>query len=278
MKYTCIGKPNSPYPFSLLILPLALLLAVFLFLYFQNVQDASAYAGLQKKSFLYLNSKLSQFPVLENNLTQFGDALIFLSLLSFTILYLPKVWQSMISGLLVTLLMSSIFKPLFSVPRPAAMYDQSSFVIIGKTLMGHNSLPSGHSMTVFSILTVLLFMLMPKCFWKKTLWILFILGFGATVAASRIGVGAHYPIDVIVGSILGYICGVLGIIFNQKYRFWEWMHHKKFYPIFIVLVISCSVAVGQKIMKEPLFVFYIAFLGLLFSLYKITAVYVKKEY
>ena len=269
-------KNHSEYKLSLLILPLLLLMAVFVFLFSQDALNVAAYANIQKDCFILLNARLSQFPMLQINITQLGDALILLSLLSFTILYAPKIWRSIISSLLLTLLLSNVFKWLFAVPRPAAVFDQHSFTIIGKTLTGNNSLPSGHSMTVFAVLTVVLLMRMPKYIGKKLLWILLFLFLGIAVAASRVGVGAHYPLDTVVGGAIGYICGVLGILLDEKFRFWDWMHHKKVFPFFIILLLGCLVAIVQKILKEPLLIYFVAGVGLLVSLFKIITVYVKK--
>ncbi|MCT6716620.1 phosphatase PAP2 family protein, partial [Staphylococcus aureus] len=88
------------------------------------------------------------------------------------------------------------------VPRPAAVFDNNSFTVIGKTLSGHNSLPSGHSITIFTILTVLLFSFMPKKLNYKIIWITTFTFAGLMIAFTRVGVGAHYPLDVIAGGIL----------------------------------------------------------------------------
>ena len=266
----------SKLKLSLFFLPLFLLVAIVLFLYSQDALYVDNYIQIQKNYFLFINSKLSQFPNILYNLTQFGDALIFLSFLTLFIVYAPKIWESLLSALLVSVIFSTILKNIFAVPRPAAVLDTSSFVIIGKTLSGHNSLPSGHSITVFTILTVLLFGFMPKKWNYKIVWSFFIISIGLILAFTRVGVGAHFPLDVIVGSIIGYISGLVGIFSSQKYKIWYWINHKKFYPIFIVLFLICGIVLINKISKENLIIFYLSLTSLVVSLYKITAVYVKK--
>jgi len=266
----------SKLKLSLFFLPLFLLLTIVLFLYSQNALNVDQYIQIQKDLFLFINSKLSQFPNTIYNLTQFGDALIFLSFLSIFIVYVPKIWEALLSASLVSALFSNLLKNLFSVPRPAASFDNNSFVIIGKTLSGHNSLPSGHAITIFTILSVLLLGFMPKKLNFKILWCLFISILGLLVAFTRVGVGAHFPLDVIIGSIVGYLSGVLGILISQKYTIWTWINNKKYYPIFIVLLLICAVTLISKIGSENLIIFYLSFLSLVVSLYKIIAVYVKK--
>lgn len=137
-------------------------------------------------------------------------------------------------------------------------------------------MPSGHSITIFTILTVLLFSFMPKKLKLKIPWIFLIITTGLIIAFTRVGVGAHHPIDVILGSIIGYISGLLGIFISQKYRIWNWINNKKYYPIFILLFLICCVSLIFRIINENLVIFYLAFISLAVSLYKITAVYVKK--
>jgi hypothetical protein len=210
------------------------------------------------------------------NLTQIGDELILISFLSIFIVYAPKVWESLISASIVSALFSGLLKRFFEVPRPAAVFDHNSFVIIGKTLSGNTSLPSGHSITVFTILTVLLYAFMPLKIKHKISWHLLIILLGLMLAITRVGVGAHYPLDVVIGSIIGYLSGLTGIFFSQKYKVWDWINNKKHYPFFILLFLICCVVLIKKISIEHLTIYYLSLASLCFSLYKITLIYVKK--
>lgn len=261
---------------SLFFLPLFLLIAIVLFLYNQNALSADKYIEIQKNCFFFLNSKLSQFPTILYNLTQLGDALIFLSFLTIFIVYAPKIWESLLSASLVSAIFSGVLKEIFAIPRPAAAFDNNSFVIIGKTLPGHSSLPSGHSITVFTILTILLFAFMPKKLNYKILWFFFIIIAGLILVFTRVGVGAHYPLDIIAGSIIGYISGLVGIFINQKYKIWTWINNKKYYPIFILLFLICCISLINRIINENLIIYYLSLISLIVSLYKITCVYVEK--
>lgn len=261
---------------TLFFLPLLFLAAIILFLYSQNALSVSEYINCQKNSFYFINYHLGHYPRLQYNLTQFGDALIFLSFLSILVLYEPKVWEALFSGLLLSLILSCSLKNIFAVPRPAVVFNNDSFFIVGKAVCGHNSLPSGHSITVFTVLTVLLFGFMPKKLKIKIPWISSILMIGFILAFTRVGVGAHYPIDVIVGSIVGYISGLLGIFISRKYKIWNWIGNIKFYPILILLFLICAIMLITRLLNENLMVYYYAFISLAFSIYKIIQVYVKK--
>lgn len=273
---TNIIKNCSGLRASLFFLPVFLLIAIAAFLYSRNALCIDGYIQIQKDSFFYINHYLGQHPNLQFNLTQLGDGLIFLSFLSIFIVYSPKIWASLISGLLVSLLFSGVTKKIFAIPRPAAVFDNNSFIIIGKKLAGFNSLPSGHSVTVFTVLTVLLFAFMPQKSKYKIIWSLFLVITGLTLAFTRVGVGAHYPIDVIAGCIIGYICGLAGIFISRKYKIDAWVNNKKYYLFFILLLLICCTLLINKIINENLIIFYLSFTSLIISLYKTISVYAKK--
>lgn len=261
---------------SLFFLPALLLIIIVLFLRSRGALSTDGYVQIQRDSFLFLNSSLGRYPNLQLNLTQLGDALISLSFLSIFLVYAPKIWESLISALLVSLLLSRILKEAFAIPRPAAMFDNNSFIITGERLAGYNSFPSGHSIIVFSVLTILLFAFMPQKSKPKIAWISLIIVVGLILAFTRVGIGAHYPIDVITGSIIGYISGLAGILISRKYKVWAWINNKKYYPVFILLFLSCCVLLINKIIDENLLIFHLSLVSLAYSLYKITTVYAKK--
>jgi len=261
----------------LFILPLTLLILIALSLYETDCLTTKGYIDVQRDTFLYINSSVKDYPRLLFNLTQFGDAMIFLSLLSIFIIYAPKIWESLITASLFSLIVTWGMKTVFSIPRPAAVLNLNSFNIIGERLSGSNSFPSGHSITVFTVLTVLMFGLMPCRVRYKVFFFTCATLLGLLFAFTRVGVGAHYPIDVVVGCILGYICGLLGTFITKKYQFWNWVYDKKYYPLFIVLmIIACAILV-YRIQLENLFIYYLALTSLLITLYKSYAKYLQKK-
>lgn len=266
----------SKLKLSLFFLPLLLLLSITLFLYSKDSLHTMQYVQIQSDCFFYINHHLGQYPIFEYNLTQLGDASIILSLLTIFILYAPKLWESLLSASLVSLLFSSILKNIFLIPRPAQIYDNSTFIIVGKKAVGFASLPSGHSITVFTTLTILLFAFMPGKLINRVLWILALVSIGLIIVFTRVALGAHHPLDVIIGSIIGYISGLIGIFISRKYKIWNWVNNKKYYPIFILLILICGASLISKISNENIVVFYFALISLLVSFYKIIYVYIKK--
>lgn len=261
---------------SIFFLPVLLLITIVLYLYSQDALTINQYIEIQKNCFYFLNSKLSQFPSIEYNLSQFGDSIITLSILAVFFLRAPKMWEALISASLLSCIICSFLKKIFAVPRPAAYFDNNSFVIIGNALKGHNSLPSGHSITTFIMLTVLMFALAPSKQIYKILWFLFIITIGLIIIFTRIALGAHYPLDAIIGGIIGYVCGLAGIFISLKYKIWTWIGNKKYFPVFILMFVGFGFSIISKLTHENLIIFYLAQACIIFSLYKITTIYVKK--
>ncbi len=279
MMNTNVSNNYSKVKLSLLYVPIAVIVVVVTFLIWKNALSAEGYVNCQKEFWLFLNTELSQMPDLQYNLTQLGDAFIALSLLSIFILYAPKIWEALLSASLLSLLFSKGLKEFFDIPRPVTIFGEAKVNIVGETLVGYSSFPSGHSITIFTTLTVLMYAFVPslhKNRWLRIAYFLPILLIGIFIAFSRVGVGAHHPIDVLMGSTIGYISGILGIYIAQKYRIWAWISNKKAYPFFILLFLGCSLFLIRKMAKENLIIFYLPLTSLLISLYLITKAYVKE--
>jgi membrane-associated PAP2 superfamily phosphatase len=157
------------------------------------------------------------------------------------------------------------------------MFDNDSFVIIGKTLTGKSSLPSGHSIATFILITSVLFAFMPQKRKNKIMWSVVIVAAGLFIAFTRVGVGAHYPFDVLIGSTIGFITTTIGIKICSNYNWLQGIGNKKFYPLHLVLLIIWIALLINKIMEDNLVIYYISILALLVTLSLIIRSYVKKN-
>lgn len=260
------------------ILPCLLLLLIFCYLAYKHALSKTAYIQVQKEFFLTGNHALSDYPQLMINLTQFGDVVVILSFLAILLALAPKCWECFINAIIVSGIFTMILKPLFAIKRPAAALLHEKFVIIGPKLDGHNSFPSGHSITTFTILSVILFAFMPTRLHHRILWSFCICSIGLVLISTRIGVGAHYPIDVLSGAIFGYLSAIIGILITKKVHLWNWIANIKKYPILIAFLITLCVGMVLKIMDANLLVFYMALISLLVSLFVIAKTYVQQNF
>lgn len=65
------------------------------------------------------------------------------------------------------------------------------------------SLPSGHSAAAFLVAIIL------SHFFPEYIWLL--LSWAAGVAISRVVLGVHFPADIIIGAIIGSVCGLFAL-------------------------------------------------------------------
>ncbi len=260
-----------------LYLPIIILIA---FIVYFSLQSGSSftdnYINCQKDLFFFINNNLARYSYLQNNFTQLGDAIIIFPFVFFLLFLAPKFWEVLITSSIFNLIFSAVLKRIFAIPRPAAMWDIETFTIVGRPNILHTSLPSGHSMTAFMVITVVLYAFMPKKMAYKVIWSIGILSIGFIIALSRVAIGAHYPFDVIIGSILGFIIAIIAIRLNSNYSWLHWMKYKRFYPVIMLILLIWTYLISLKIYKHNWEIFYISLIATLVTFVIILRKYVKK--
>ena len=100
---------------------------------------------------------------------------------------------------------------------------------------------------------------------------------GIGISISRSAIGAHYPIDVASGCLIGFITAILGIKISNKFNWRNWIK-SRYNMIFIVLIIiAWLVLLIQKIMLKNLPIFYISLFSLTITLFVISKKYVQRN-
>lgn len=92
-----------------------------------------------------------------------------------------------------------VMKGWLHVPRPAAAIGIDQVRVLVELKL-KNTMPSGHATFSFMTATVLSFN-------RSVIWKFWLYLFALLVAYSRIYVGAHYPLDVVVSGLLGASIG-----------------------------------------------------------------------
>ncbi len=182
--------------------------------------------------FISINQQTARLPdALWTTLSMLGNGWSVFALALPMLLFARKpLYAAIISGVFAGLF-SNLAKAFFDTKRPAGVIDQGLIHIIEHPLL-HSAMPSGHTMTAFSIATAIYFSLNPKN--RKIGLILFF--FAASTGLSRIAVGAHWPEDVFVGCALGFISGLIGAVLVQYVptRLFE----MKAWPVKVILLAS----------------------------------------
>jgi len=107
-------------------------------------------------------------------------------------------------------LVTQIFKHVIGRPRPRFMHGDD-VQLAPSFVSGLDSFPSGHTSSSFAVMTVI-----SKYFPSATWPVYALAGF---VAISRVVRGSHYPTDVLVGTIVGVLSGLM-IVAEPGHR-WE---------------------------------------------------------
>lgn len=156
--------------------------------------------------FVYINTLCGMVATpVWTGLSMLGNAWGVLAITSPLLVRAPRLMWAWLCAAPFAILFSRGGKALIESPRPAAVVDTTQVRMVGELL--HNvSMPSGHTLTAFTVASSIYFVL-PKQGRAKHLW-LFVLAAGAGL--SRIAVGAHWPGDVVVGASLGLLAGMLG--------------------------------------------------------------------
>lgn len=259
-----------------LFVPIILFTMIFcFFVYAMQGSFVNIYVESQKDVFLKLNSILSVYPNFAHNISYLGDALVLFPFVFIFLFIKPKLWEAIIISSLFTLITSAVLKLIFAVPRPAAMINMETFTIMGRPNILHTSLPSGHAMTAFMVISILLYAFMPKKMSSRIIWTTLLITIGLIIGFSRVAVGAHYPLDVVVGCILGYIMAIFGIKITTKLNWLNWLKKRKFYPIIMLIFSIWGYLISLKLTKHNMVIFYLSLSALIVTFFVIIYKYVK---
>ena len=145
------------------------------------------------------------------NLTSLGEGLIVLSFAGLIAIRCPRAaWTVLVAAVFGTFLVHGI-KEAVGALRPAMILPPDSFTIIGPRL-NVVSFPSGHTTTIAAFATILYLHARDA----RVAWGLVPLV--VLVGISRMAVGAHWPMDVLGGWLIGILIGVASYILADWWR------------------------------------------------------------
>ena len=169
---------------------------------------------------LYL--KLYQAGLNNPTLDQFYLFFSRYGILLFFISFIYLIWAKRINALICSFLamglaglVDLLIYILWQRPRPFVAHADLAAAVTDQSRVDISSFPSSHTYIAFAIATsVFLYG------HKRLGTLLFIIAI--LVAISRIGIGVHYPSDVIGGAMLGIFSGIVAyLIVHKAERYWE---------------------------------------------------------
>jgi len=172
-------------------------------------------------------------------ITHLGSLLFLLPVVFlFFPLQTPKNWLLFLLFLLGVTLLSQGLKNFLNIHRPLYFLGVENLHVLGPKLYSH-SFPSGHSLSAFAVLGAFAFLHPQK---KLTLAVGAV--FACLIALSRVLVGAHWPSDVLAGSLLGFFSAYFGLKLlqphfqTQPHQLTPWLDGLRWGLIFILPVLG----------------------------------------
>ena len=158
------------------------------------------------------------------NYTFLGDGLFAVLCIIVYYFYFKQKQQgvAMLISFIIIAIIVQAAKNLFNSPRPRLFFSPGQYThfIEGVSLANNSSFPSGHTACAFAIATVMVLMANNKITQLALLTAALLVGY------SRIYLGQHFLLDVIVGAVIGTASGITGFymainmkpvkIFNQR--------------------------------------------------------------
>jgi len=161
----------------------------------------SAFLLLMKESvnsayFFKINQTSQHFsPELLASVTDMGNGVVTGSIMVMVLCFKPAWILRTLLAAMICLVMTHTLKSYFDAYRPAALLEQ--ITIIGDARHS-KSFPSGHTATIFLLAGVAFLSS------RRLLSRIFFVSLAVIVGLSRISVGAHWPIDIALGAIIGW--------------------------------------------------------------------------
>jgi membrane-associated phospholipid phosphatase len=204
MKHTASGILAGNDDTKVLIIPVFVLLGAALVI---------LVSGMNQPLFISWHQAGTHFPPrLWASITFMGDVLpVIVCFLPFARKYPQVLWAAVLAAILGVAFTHTL-KPLLDLPRPPGVLPAEELTIIGPSIRSH-AFPSGHTLTAFVAAGVWAVSI------KNTALRIALFGMASLVGLSRVMVGVHWPLDILVGATGGWIAAWLGVLWAQR---WQW--------------------------------------------------------
>lgn len=138
-------------------------------------------------------------------ITSLGETFFLIFILLSVITLSPQSIRALVIAAILGTLLSHGIKNFYDYPRPVAILE-AQVTIIGKVLL-NKSYVSGHTVTAFVGLGLIMQWLIPFKGQSVIKFLVLVLTCG--IALSRIVVGAHWPLDILMGALVGLMAAYI---------------------------------------------------------------------
>ncbi|MDP0589526.1 MAG: phosphatase PAP2 family protein [Candidatus Endonucleobacter bathymodioli] len=166
----------------------------------------------EKALFFWLNSRLIEWTGCSfwALLTNLGDGFFVFPLAMLLVKKNPNKQQTLVITIILAALALNTGKYIADTPRPLGVFGDTLVIVVGPEVKSH-SMPSGHSGTIFILAGLAIL------FARKQVALL-VVGLSILVALSRVAVGAHFLVDVVVGAWIGLVCASVGEMLSKRFE------------------------------------------------------------
>ena len=198
------------------------------------------FPALNLSLFHSLNQPVSGFSsILWANITNLGDGLLAVGLGISIFSRIPRHLTAVFLSAIIVGILVQLKKYGFNyLPwvdwlalRPAGQLGEEAINILGPTLE-HYSFPSGHSAAAATMATLVCLMIPSRA------WRVFVVLVTILVALSRAVVGAHWPVDIVAGAILGVLGALISVWIVGKV--WAEPDYKARIGIYLFAMVLCA--------------------------------------
>ena len=151
-------------------------------------------------------------------ISDLGNLIFWLFICVLLFLFGEKKGRNVAILAIIALILSSVVVGLlkYSIAEPRPFVTLQNVKLLTDSTLGYYaSFPSGHTASSFAFAVVVGLKYKIKSFGNLRL-IYPLLVYAMIVGFSRIYIGVHYPIDVLFGALIGIICAIIVLKFENK--------------------------------------------------------------
>jgi membrane-associated phospholipid phosphatase len=176
-------------------------------------------------------------------LNTLGDERMLLALMLPFCMRNPRVFWAIVVASILGALFTKGLKLAWSMPRPAEVLDLMQLSILGERRTGH-SFPSSHATSLLAFAMVCVaYLRLPVA--------IPILGLAVLASYSRVAAGAHWPVDVMAGALIGSLAAGVGVVL-ARYAAWGCYPKVHWALVCIVAFTVCSLPFDSQGFPETL--------------------------